>query len=64
MATARAAADFLGVPLFKYLGNFHASLMPVPMANIINAGARRQLGGLPGVHDHARGDRPSGKRCA
>ena len=39
MATARAAADFLGVPLFKYLGNFHASLMPVPMANIINGGA-------------------------
>jgi len=39
MATARAAADFLGVPLFKYLGSFHASLMPVPMANIINGGA-------------------------
>jgi enolase len=39
MATARAAADFLGVPLFKYLGAYHASLMPVPMANIINGGA-------------------------
>ncbi|MGA2479627.1 MAG: phosphopyruvate hydratase [Spirochaetia bacterium] len=39
MATARAAADFLGVPLFKYLGNYHASLMPVTMANIINGGA-------------------------
>jgi enolase len=39
MATARAAADFLGIPLFKYLGAFHASLMPVPMANIINGGA-------------------------
>jgi enolase len=39
MATARAAADFLGVPLFKYLGAFHANLMPVPMANIINGGA-------------------------
>ena len=39
MATARAAADFLGIPLFKYLGNYHASLMPVPMANIINGGA-------------------------
>ena len=39
MATARAAADFLGVPLFKYLGSYHASLMPVPMANIINGGA-------------------------
>ena len=39
MATARAAADFLGVPLFKYLGAYHATLMPVPMANIINGGA-------------------------
>ena len=39
MATSRAAADFLGVPLFKYLGAYHASLMPVPMANIINGGA-------------------------
>jgi enolase len=39
MAVARAAADFLGVPLFRYLGAYHASLMPVPMANIINGGA-------------------------
>jgi enolase len=38
MATARAAAEFLGVPLYKYLGTFHASLLPVPMANIINGG--------------------------
>jgi enolase len=39
MATARAAAEFLGLPLFKYLGSFHASLLPVPMANILNGGA-------------------------
>ena len=39
MATARAAADFLCIPLYKYLGAFHASLLPVPMANIINGGA-------------------------
>ena len=39
MATARAAADFLSIPLFKYLGSFHSSLLPVPMANIINGGA-------------------------
>ncbi|MDR2743445.1 MAG: phosphopyruvate hydratase [Treponema sp.] len=38
MATARAAADFLGVPLYKYLGTFHSNLLPVPMANIINGG--------------------------
>ena len=39
MAVARAAADFLGMPLYKYLGSFHASVMPVPMANILNGGA-------------------------
>jgi len=39
LATARAAADFLGLPLFKYLGSFHASVMPIPMANILNGGA-------------------------
>ena len=39
MATARAAADHLGLPLFRYLGTFHASVLPVPMANILNGGA-------------------------
>jgi enolase len=38
MATARASADFLEIPLYKYLGSFHTSLLPVPMANIINGG--------------------------
>jgi enolase len=38
MAVARAAANFLEIPLYKYLGSFHASLLPVPMANIINGG--------------------------
>ena len=38
MATARAAAEFLGLPLFKYLGGMHTTLLPVPMANIINGG--------------------------
>src|SRR5512143_1792392 len=31
MACARAAADFLGLPLYKYLGAFHACTLPVPM---------------------------------
>ena len=39
MATARAAADFLGIPLFKYLGAYHSCVLPVPMANIINGGS-------------------------
>ncbi|GHT97859.1 enolase [Spirochaetia bacterium] len=38
MAVARAAANFLDVPLYRYLGSFHANLLPVPMANIINGG--------------------------
>ncbi|MDR0562196.1 MAG: phosphopyruvate hydratase [Spirochaetaceae bacterium] len=38
MAVARAAADYLDVPLYKYLGTFHSNLLPVPMANIINGG--------------------------
>jgi enolase len=39
MATARAGADFLGIPLFKYLGTYHSCVLPVPMANIINGGS-------------------------
>ena len=38
MAVARAAADSLGVPLYRYLGGAHTLQMPVPMANIINGG--------------------------
>jgi enolase len=38
MATARAAANYLDIPLYKYLGTFHTNLLPVPMANIINGG--------------------------
>jgi len=38
MACARAAAKSLGIPLYRYLGAFHASVLPVPMANIINGG--------------------------
>ncbi len=39
MACARAAADSLGLPLFKYLGAYKATTLPVPMANIINGGS-------------------------
>jgi enolase len=39
LAVARAAADCLQIPLFKYLGSYHSSLLPVPMANIINGGS-------------------------
>ncbi len=39
MATARAAAAYLEVPLYKYLGGPNARTLPVPMMNIINGGA-------------------------
>ena len=39
MATARAAAQFLGIPLYQYLGGVNGKLLPVPMMNIINGGA-------------------------
>ncbi|MDH5357087.1 MAG: phosphopyruvate hydratase [Gammaproteobacteria bacterium] len=39
MATARAAANEAGLPLYRYLGGDDATLMPVPMMNIINGGS-------------------------
>ena len=39
MATAHAAANFQGLPLFRYLGGSNGKALPVPMMNIINGGA-------------------------
>ncbi len=39
LATAHAAANQLGLPLFKYLGGPNAKVLPVPMMNILNGGA-------------------------
>ena len=39
MATARAAASYRELPLYRYLGGDHANTLPVPMMNIINGGA-------------------------
>ncbi len=39
MAVARAAAQYLGQPLYNYLGGVNAKVLPVPMMNIINGGA-------------------------
>ncbi len=38
LAVARAAADYHGLPLFRYLGGVRASLLPTPMMNILNGG--------------------------
>ncbi len=39
LATARAAANGLGLPLYRYLGGPMASVLPVPLMNVINGGA-------------------------
>ncbi|WP_102028632.1 phosphopyruvate hydratase [Salirhabdus sp. Marseille-P4669] len=38
MAVAHAAADFVGLPLYQYLGGFNAKVLPTPMMNILNGG--------------------------
>jgi enolase len=39
LATARAASDALDLPLFRYLGGPTATLLPVPLMNVVNGGA-------------------------
>jgi len=39
MAAAKAAADAVGLPLFRYVGGAQANCLPVPMMNILNGGA-------------------------
>jgi enolase len=39
LANAKAAAEAVGMPLYKYLGGPNAKVLPVPMANVINGGA-------------------------
>ncbi|HRX87704.1 MAG TPA: hypothetical protein P5572_21975, partial [Phycisphaerae bacterium] len=38
LATAKAAAESVGLPLFRYLGGAGANVLPVPMMNILNGG--------------------------
>jgi len=39
LAVAKAAADFVGIPLFRYIGGTNTKMLPVPMMNIINGGS-------------------------
>jgi enolase len=39
LAVAKAAADAVGLPLYRYVGGVSANLLPVPMMNILNGGA-------------------------
>jgi len=38
LAVAKAAADYLSLPLFRYIGGTYAHVLPVPMMNILNGG--------------------------
>ncbi len=44
MAAARAAADTIGVPLWRYLGGAQARVLPTPMMNILNGGSHADNG--------------------
>ncbi|HRI60742.1 MAG TPA: phosphopyruvate hydratase [Saprospiraceae bacterium] len=44
LATARAAAEELGQPLYRYLGGVNAHVLPVPMMNILNGGSHADNG--------------------
>lgn len=39
LAVAKAAANYLGMPLYRYVGGVYAHILPVPMMNILNGGA-------------------------
>lgn len=42
LATAQAAADGLGIPLYRYIGGVNGNVLPIPMMNVINGGAHAQ----------------------
>jgi enolase len=44
MAVARAAADVVGLPLWRYLGGANACVLPTPLMNILNGGAHADNG--------------------
>ena len=44
LATAKAAADFFGLPLYCYIGGINAKELPVPMMNILNGGKHADSG--------------------
>ena len=44
LATAHAAAEHCGLPLYRYLGGATARILPAPMMNIVNGGAHAEIG--------------------
>jgi len=44
VACARAASEYLGIPLYKYIGGVNSKILPVPMMNILNGGKHADSG--------------------
>ncbi len=44
LAVARAASEYLGLPLYQYIGGVNAKVLPAPMMNVINGGAHADNG--------------------
>lgn len=44
LANAHAAADYLGLPLYRYIGGVNGHILPVPMMNVINGGVHADSG--------------------
>lgn len=42
LATAKAAANYKGLPLYKYIGGISGNIMPVPMMNVLNGGVHAE----------------------
>src|SRR3989441_10163270 len=63
LAIAKAAADSLGLPLYRYVGGAFAHRLPHPMGNVIGGG-RHAIGGttIQGVMGGGEGRRPGGCR--
>ena len=52
LAVAKAAAEYLDIPLYRYIGGVNTYVMPVPMMNIINGGSHSDAPiRLSGVYD-------------
>jgi enolase len=63
LAVARAAAQDAGLPLYRYIGGTSASLLPVPLMNIINGGAHADNPiDVSGVEGGAQASRPQYQR--
>ena len=55
LAVAKAAAEYLDIPLYRYIGGVNTYVMPVPMMNIINGGSHSDgADSFSGIHGFVR----------